>query len=572
MLIKKDGSSLGLTISGGVDKDEPPRVSDLRLGGIAIRSDQLNVGDHIHAVNGIALGRLHHAEIVNLLRNIGGRVCLDVEYELPSASERLQGSVTPKSLQLALMKEGNSFGFVVRGKCGALHMGDHVLSIDGVATELCSLQEASQLLANASDTLRLEILPARRSIPGLVHNDRGLYLACTQFANSFICLSKYNSLALISTYSSGVLSTASNSLGLGGQVVRTENVVVDLQGGLSNGLGIQIQGGLFPSEPLASPPVITCVESKSEAERYVCGLLQIGDRILAVNGLPTEDGTLEDARHLLHSAGLSRHVTLDMEFDVAESVIPSSGTFHVKLPSKRGMELGVTPPNRKAGDALIITGVKKGSVAHRTGTLQPGDRLLAIDGERLEVSSVERAMRALQRADSFVRLKICKSEENADAETVSYTVQLNGSGGPLGIDVDATKGSLEPILISTLTKGGLAERTGAIHVGDRILCINGMSLKGQSASEVNAMLQNGGESVALTIRKHSPSECTELSHTFWSVSTELPPLTTVSLDSAVDSWDGSAGELLHSTAGANCSLGSKHFPFCALKGVRVITM
>uniref|UniRef100_UPI00358E3A2D glutamate receptor-interacting protein 1-like n=1 Tax=Myxine glutinosa TaxID=7769 RepID=UPI00358E3A2D len=695
-LIKKDGSSLGLTISGGADKDEPPRVSDLRLGGIAIRSDQLNVGDHIHAVNGIALGRLHHAEIVSLLRNIGGRVCLDVEYELPAATVD-SSSVTPKSLELSLQKEGNSFGIVIRGgaheerykcrpvvithvraggpadregslragdrllavdglwlrglslteaisrlkqcgqevilhveydvsimdsvqkasgpllvelsrspgaglgiqlglgptgpfahpaiiiegvrpasvaeRCGALHTGDHVLSIDGVATELCSLQEASQLLANASDTLRLEILPARRSITGLIHKDRALVSAA--FSPSALRAHSLSSLGsttlprwgcagsvhgslprhrLKKAFPSSI-STASSSLGLGGQVVRTENVVVELQGGFSGGLGIQIQGGLFPSETLASPPIITCVESKSEAER--CGLLQIGDRLLAVNGLHTEGGTLEDAQHLLHSAGLSRHVTLDVEFDVAESVIPSSGTFHVKLPSKRGMDLGVSiaaPPNRKPGDAPIITGVKKGSVAHRTGTLAPGDRLLAIDGERLEVSSVERAIRALQRADSFVRLKICKSEENADcddedAETVSYTVQLNGSGGPLGIDITATKGSFEPILVSTLTKGGLAERTGAIHVGDRILSINGMTLKGQSASAVNAMLQSGGESVSLTIRKHSPSVAaggaTPAEQRRWQASqplrsTELPSLTTMSLDSAVDSWDGSA--------------------------------
>ena len=36
-LTKKEGSTLGLTISGGTDKDGKPRVSNLRPGGLAAR-------------------------------------------------------------------------------------------------------------------------------------------------------------------------------------------------------------------------------------------------------------------------------------------------------------------------------------------------------------------------------------------------------------------------------------------------------------------------------------------------------------------------------------------------------
>lgn len=47
------------------------------------RSDQLNVGDYIKSVNGINLSKLRHDEIISLLKNIGERVVLEVEYELP---------------------------------------------------------------------------------------------------------------------------------------------------------------------------------------------------------------------------------------------------------------------------------------------------------------------------------------------------------------------------------------------------------------------------------------------------------------------------------------------------------
>lgn len=48
-------------------------------------------------------------------------------------------------------------------RCGALHVSDILLSIDGTSTEHCSLMEATQLLASTSDIVKLEILPASQS-------------------------------------------------------------------------------------------------------------------------------------------------------------------------------------------------------------------------------------------------------------------------------------------------------------------------------------------------------------------------------------------------------------------------
>lgn len=50
---------------------------------LAPRSDLLNVGDYIRCVNGIRLAQLRHDEIITLLKNVGERVVLEVEYELP---------------------------------------------------------------------------------------------------------------------------------------------------------------------------------------------------------------------------------------------------------------------------------------------------------------------------------------------------------------------------------------------------------------------------------------------------------------------------------------------------------
>nr|BAC26668.1 unnamed protein product [Mus musculus] len=304
------------------------------------------------------------------------------------------------------------------------------------------------------------------------------------------------------------VSLASSTVGLAGQVVHTETTEVVLTADPVTGFGIQLQGSVFATETLSSPPLISYIEADSPAER--CGVLQIGDRVMAINGIPTEDSTFEEANQLLRDSSITSKVTLEIEFDVAESVIPSSGTFHVKLPKKHSVELGITissPSSRKPGDPLVISDIKKGSVAHRTGTLELGDKLLAIDNIRLDNCSMEDAVQILQQCEDLVKLKIRKDEDNSDEQESSgaiiYTVELKRYGGPLGITISGTEEPFDPIIISSLTKGGLAERTGAIHIGDRILAINSSSLKGKPLSEAIHLLQMAGETVTLKIKKQT---------------------------------------------------------------------
>uniref|UniRef100_A0A8C7S6B0 Glutamate receptor interacting protein 2b n=1 Tax=Oncorhynchus mykiss TaxID=8022 RepID=A0A8C7S6B0_ONCMY len=703
-LIKKEGSTLGLTISGGTDKDGKPRVSNLRPGGLAARSDQLNVGDYIKSVNGINLTKLRHEEIISLLKNVGEQVVLEVEYELPPSDST--SGVISKTMEICLHKEGTSFGFVMRGgshedwnksrplvvtyvrpggpadregslkpgdrlmcvdgvplhsanhrdalavlnqcgqeallqieydvsimdtvtnvsgpllveiakspgaalgitlttathrnkqvividrikaasvvdRCGALHTGDHILSIDGTSTEHCSVLEATQLLASTSDQAKLEILSAHHS--RLPNKPQDTAIVSTNFSpGSTTTTSGPGSTSQISStlprtavpmsprnslmkrrqrkkeHKSSSVSLASSSVGPGGQIVHTESSEIILRGDPLNGFGVQLQGGIFATETLSAPPLIRFIEPDSSAER--CGLLQVGDRLLSINGIPTEDGTLEEANQLLRDAALTNKVSLEVEFDVAESVVPSSGTFHVKLPKKRGVELGITiSASKKSGEPLIISDIKKGSMAHRTGTLEPGDKLLAIDNIRLESCSMEDACQILEQAEDLVKLKIRKDEDNSDEQETSgliiYTVELKRYGGPLGITISGTEEPFDPIVISGLTKRGLAERTGAIHVGDRILAINSVSLKGKPLSEAIHLLQMAGETVTLKIKKqvdmadekkkdgemeNDLSDTEDVSDMTDSQKTnklsEIYSTTIPSVDSTMESWDGS---------------------------------
>lgn len=65
----------------------------------------------------------------------------------------------------------------------------------------------------------------------------------------------------------------------------------------------------------------------------------------------------------------------------------------------------------------------------RTGTLEPGDRLLAIDSVRLENCTMEDAMHILQQAEDMVKLRIQKDEDNIGTLSPSNTILYMNSSG-----------------------------------------------------------------------------------------------------------------------------------------------
>lgn len=214
---------------------------------------------------------------------------------------------------------------------------------------------------------------------------------------------------------------------------------------------------------------------------------------------------------------------------------------------------------RGSDGSLVVSVVLAGSVAHRTGSVQAGDRLLAINNSRVEMLSIDEALSILQ-SEHVIRLKLHKNQQSVDElpeqAPVVYTVELVRHGGPLGITISGTESPDDPITISGLTEGGLAERTGALHPGDRLLAINGRSLQGKLLSEAIEILQNSGDIVTLKIGKSSASEFIVLHvsilidlfiicfftevHNSGELQREdylplkLPPLP--SIDSAVESW------------------------------------
>ncbi len=115
----------------------------------------------------------------------------------------------------------------------------------------------------------------------------------------------------------------------------------------------------------------------------------------------------------------------------------------------------------------------------RCGSIHPGDQLLAIDNIPLDTCTVEEAVRLLQRSTDIVKLRVRKSsaflseEAEPSAQTIVYSVELSRRGGPLGITIASTDERGDPVVISQLAPGGLAERSVCarsqnLHISNQI--------------------------------------------------------------------------------------------------------
>uniref|UniRef100_A0A8R1TS77 PDZ domain-containing protein n=2 Tax=Onchocerca TaxID=6281 RepID=A0A8R1TS77_ONCVO len=292
-----------------------------------------------------------------------------------------------------------------------------------------------------------------------------------------------------------------------GRICHQERMEVTLHSYARGSFGLVVHDQISKStvpQPKRQPLFISYMEKNSPAERS--GVLQVGDRILAINNWSSLNGTAEEGNQILRQA--TSPLKLFVEFDVIESALSLDGVFDVKL-AKRGNNLGIvvrSEAENTKGEPVIISDVQVGSVAYRCGSLHSGDRILAVDNILLESCTVEEAMRLLQRSGDIVKLRVRKGvtseQENHDSvQSLIYSIELNRNGGPLGITIASSGERYEPVLISYLAPGGLAEKTGAIRVGDRILAINNESVEGMKAADVMHLLQQCTNLVTIKIMR-----------------------------------------------------------------------
>ncbi|CAG9818570.1 unnamed protein product [Phaedon cochleariae] len=581
--IERIDGSLGITLRGGVVSDYPHLsrplvITQVRQNGPAYRTGLIRVGDRLLKVDHHSLLNKTLLEAQQILRdntlsNTHGIILttLTIEYDV-SIMESVRYANGPLLLEIDRQLEEDfglvltncsdietddilSAGFYVEtiipastaDRCGALSVGDQLLAIDDLMLDnwTGNPQDAEKLLMRAT---KLQILPTHIIRRSTSRNNYGQY-GTSPGVKDFSTINSRRSRTNRNRHNrqSTIQKSFDNDCGLNSYcgcpnnrgVSHPESLNITLTSERGYGYGLAVSVGDH-TENRSADILISRIVPDSPA--YRCGCLQVGDRLISVNHQPNL--TLQEINSILelgNEPNATGKVTLQVEFDVADAIVPSTGIFTVKL-ARRGAGLGVTITASKTrpDEPFVISEIRRGSTAHRTGTLHAGDRLLAIDHHPLDHLTVDAAFDVLQASHGdVVTLKVEKTEaENADPflDGVVYTVALHRGGGALGITISGSEDCLDPIVLSRLTEGGLAAKTGALHVGDRILAINGENLEHRPLSDAIRLLQSSGDRVQLKIARHLKGTPIEDSRCNYS----SPGL--MSVDSAIHSWDSNTGE------------------------------
>jgi C-terminal processing protease CtpA/Prc len=190
--LEKENNSYGFTIRGGYNEDKlksrPLIVTNIRAGGPSDREGTLKIGDRIVAINGINLLNAtlqdayyiikqckgltlflveYDSAIVDSIKNSNGPLLIEIEKSpgssigiklmLAKSSSSSSSSQTNKAPQILVesVKQAS-----IADRCGAIYVGDQILSIDDVSFEHVTLAEANQILKNCvGEFTRVEILP-----------------------------------------------------------------------------------------------------------------------------------------------------------------------------------------------------------------------------------------------------------------------------------------------------------------------------------------------------------------------------------------------------------------------------
>uniref|UniRef100_A0A1B0FKB8 PDZ domain-containing protein n=1 Tax=Glossina morsitans morsitans TaxID=37546 RepID=A0A1B0FKB8_GLOMM len=459
--VERESGCLGLTLRGGADY--PLIVTHVRPHGPVYKTGRIKPGDRLLRVDNVSLIGKTLAEAQQIIKcgvHISGYTNLTIEYDV-SIIQSIELSMGPLLIEierpmndklglvlcnytsaLALTEHTSKFDEVnqagayiasilpasIADRCGALSVGDQVLSIDDINIENAAYTPDEVMTLLDTNTGRgytqMQIMPAhalarrghttlgspkcgfntldsrksrqrqrfarKSSFP--LENANGL-VGGSGTTNSTASAAGSSGSVPSSSASGSSLGVSTNTLGLGtGTLPHHSNMGICRAETFPVLLDCSMGSGLVLGQQSACGRAVTINHIITDSVSDRCGCIQKGDRIVAINKMYNLE--VQAMRELLGDVGTrpshnpANWLELEIEFDMPDTVVPSSGVFNVKVvrSGKAGLGLSV---NGSSHGGFVIADVKPGSPAHRTGSLRSGDILLAVDNHPIQHFSVD---------------------------------------------------------------------------------------------------------------------------------------------------------------------------------------
>nr|XP_036879223.1 protein scribble homolog isoform X6 [Manis javanica] len=317
------------------------------------------------------------------------------------------------------------------------------------------------------------------------------------------------------------------------------------------GLGFSIAGGKGSTPYLAGDGGIFISRIAEGGAAHRAGTLQVGDRVLSINGVDMTEARHDHAVALLTAA--SPAIALLLERGAGGPLLPSPLPHSPPAPTAAATTvITVTPgepgPLRMAPSLLaaalegpypveeiclpraggplglsivggsdhsshpfgiqepgvFISKVLPRGLAARSG-LRVGDRILAVNGQDVREATHQEAVSALLRPCQELVLLVRRDPpppgmrelciQKAPGERLGISIR-GGAKGHAGNPCDPTD---EGIFISKVSPAGAAGRDGRLQVGLRLLEVNQHSLLGLTHGEAVQLLRGVGDSLTVLV-------------------------------------------------------------------------
>ncbi|KAM8786485.1 protein scribble homolog [Rhynchonycteris naso] len=313
------------------------------------------------------------------------------------------------------------------------------------------------------------------------------------------------------------------------------------------GLGFSIAGGKGSTPYRAGDGGIFISRIAEGGAAHRAGTLQVGDRVLSINGVDMTEARHDHAVSLLTAASPTIALLLEREAGGALSPSPPphpspptaatttlvtpgdpgplrlapsllaalEGPYPVEeicLP-RAGGPLGLSivggsdhssHPFGVQEPGVFISKVLPRGLAARCG-LRVGDRILAVNGQDVREATHQEAVSALLRPCLELVLLVRRDPpppglrelcvQKAPGEKLGISIR-GGAKGHAGNPCDPTD---EGIFISKVSPTGAAGRDGRLRVGLRLLEVNQQSLLGLTHAEAVQMLRSAGDSLSVLV-------------------------------------------------------------------------
>ncbi|CAB3989616.1 tyrosine- phosphatase non-receptor type 13-like isoform X1 [Paramuricea clavata] len=302
-----------------------------------------------------------------------------------------------------------------------------------------------------------------------------------------------------------------------------------------NVMGGVEEGGIFLKSVTPNGPA-----SKS-------GKMLVGDKLLEINGKSIGDKSRQEVVQLLRSGPTA--VTLKMQTGDASSLssiasrnrISSASneqlplTFRninnmkrsekdapicltVELPKLNG-SFGISLTGGPEIGGIFVKSLLPGGAAEQTRSILVGDRVLEINGMNLEQYNRKQAVQLLRAASHTVRFILERykgagvqldekamsiEQEILKSSPTNILVEIEKQQQSLGLSVVGGV-ELGGIYVRTINPNGAAAADGRISVGDRVLCVNAVSLIGVTRQQAVDVMRSAGKSVRMVVDKCEPS-------------------------------------------------------------------